>query len=82
MQGVPANNSSKDDAKVNDEQPSMSSEDNNQKWSSFPEKANLLCTPVLMAVQGVSRRERLNALGSGMESDQFKRGQVCVCMRM
>ena len=46
------------------------------QWTCFPEEVNLLCTPVLLAIQGVSRQERQMALGVGMESDEFKRGQV------
>ena len=37
--------------------------------------ANPLCTAVLLALQGVSRLERMAALGYGMESEEFKRGQ-------
>ena len=46
------------------------------KWTCFPEEVNPLCTPVLLAIQGVSRQERHIALGAGMESEEFKRGQV------
>jgi hypothetical protein len=35
-----------------------------------------LCTPVLLAIQGVSRRERLAAAGCGMGSEEFRAGQV------
>eukprot|EP00585_Thalassiosira_rotula_P001613 CAMPEP_0196152576 /NCGR_PEP_ID=MMETSP0910-20130528/35706_1 /TAXON_ID=49265 /ORGANISM="Thalassiosira rotula, Strain GSO102" /LENGTH=365 /DNA_ID=CAMNT_0041416195 /DNA_START=81 /DNA_END=1178 /DNA_ORIENTATION=+ len=45
-------------------------------WSSFPdEEANPLCTPTLLAIQGVSRRERKIALGCGIESEEFRGGQ-------
>ena len=46
------------------------------KWTFFPEEVNPLCTPVLLAIQGVSRQERQLALGVGMQSEEFKRGQV------
>jgi len=46
------------------------------QWTCFPEEVNPLCTPVLLAIQGVSRHERQMALGAGMESEEFKRGQV------
>lgn len=36
---------------------------------------NPLCTPVLLALQGVSRLERRAALGYGMESEEFTKGQ-------
>ena len=49
------------------------------KWTCFPEEVNPLCTPVLLAIQGVSRQERQMALGVGMESEEFKRGQVKIC---
>ena len=48
------------------------------QWTCFPEEVNSLCTPVLLAIQGVSRQERHTALGAGMESEEFKRGQVSV----
>lgn len=48
------------------------------KWESFPEDANPLCTAVLLAIQGVSRRERQIALGCGMESEEFRKGQVSI----
>ena len=48
-------------------------------WSSFPDETNLLCTPVLLAIQGVSRKERLIAMGAGMGSDEFQSGQVNSC---
>ena len=43
---------------------------------SFPDEANPTCTPALLAIQGVSRRERRVALDCGMESNQFQKGQV------
>ena len=46
------------------------------QWNCFPDEVNPLCTPVLLAIQGVSRQERQMALGVGMESEEFKRGQV------
>ena len=45
-------------------------------WTSFPDEANPLCTPALLAIQGVSRKERLTASGYGMESKEFRMGQV------
>lgn len=41
----------------------------------FPDEVNPLCTPTLLAIQGVSRRERQVALGCGMESEEFQKGQ-------
>ena len=35
-----------------------------------------LVTNCLLAIQGVSRLERLSAMGHGMDSDAFKNGQV------
>ena len=46
-----------------------------QIWESFPDDQNILCTAPLLAIQGVSRIERKAALSSGMESEEFKRGQ-------
>ena len=43
--------------------------------SNLPEKANPLCTSVILAIQGVSRKERSAASGKGMGSDDFKNGQ-------
>ena len=50
------------------------------QWISFPEEANPLCTPVLLALEGVSRKERQAALGCGMGSDEFQKGQVSIEM--
>jgi hypothetical protein len=36
---------------------------------------NPLNSPVLFAIQGVSRIERLSALGHGMDSESFRKGQ-------
>ncbi len=48
-----------------------------KSWSIFPDEANpMLCTPVLFAVQGVSRKERQIAMGCGMDSMEFQGGQV------
>ncbi|KAL7552307.1 hypothetical protein ACHAWF_015541 [Thalassiosira exigua] len=44
-------------------------------WSTFPDLMNPLCTPVMLAIQGVSRREREIAMGCGMESEEFRSGQ-------
>ena len=44
--------------------------------NAFPDEQNPLCTSTILAIQGVSRAERQNALGHGMESKEFKRGQV------
>ena len=43
--------------------------------SNLPDRANPLCSPVILAIQGVSRRERSAAAGQGMESEDFKNGQ-------
>ena len=43
--------------------------------SSLPDKANPLCSSVILAIQGVSRKERSAASGKGMDSDDFKNGQ-------
>jgi hypothetical protein len=42
----------------------------------FPDEVSPLCTSVLLAIQGVSRQERHAALGCGMESEEFQKGQV------
>ena len=42
--------------------------------SNLPDQANPLCSPVILAIQGVSRRERSAAAGQGMESEEFKNG--------
>ena len=44
-------------------------------WETFPDNQNILCTAPILAIQGVSRIERQSALSSGMESEEFKRGQ-------
>ena len=44
--------------------------------SIFPDEVSPLCTSILLAIQGVSRRERHAALGCGMESEEFQKGQV------
>jgi hypothetical protein len=36
---------------------------------------NPLCTSTLLAIQGVSRKERASAVGHGMNSDAFQKGQ-------
>ena len=36
---------------------------------------NPLSTPVLLALQGVSRKERMSALGHGLASNEFRQGQ-------
>lgn len=43
--------------------------------SSLPDYANPLCSSVILAIQGVSRKERSAAKGKGMDSDDFKNGQ-------
>ncbi|EJK70434.1 hypothetical protein THAOC_08209 [Thalassiosira oceanica] len=45
------------------------------KWETFPDSANPLCSPALMAIEGVSRIERAAALGCGMQSEEFRAGQ-------
>lgn len=45
-------------------------------WPAFPDEDNPLCTPTLLAIQGVSRNERQVASGCGMESKEFRDGQV------
>lgn len=45
-------------------------------WDSFPDEVNPLCTSTILAIQGVSRSERHTASGYGMESKEFKTGQV------
>jgi hypothetical protein len=39
--------------------------------SNFPDRNNPMCTSTILALQGVSRNERENALGHGMESAEF-----------
>ena len=46
-----------------------------EMWEAFPDNQNILCTAPILAIQGVSRIERQSALSSGMESEEFKRGQ-------
>ena len=41
----------------------------------IPDWIDPLCTSVLLAVQGVSRKERAAAVGYGMDSDAFQKGQ-------
>jgi len=41
----------------------------------FLDDINPLCTPVLLAIQGVSRLERSAAIGRGMDSEEFQKGQ-------
>mgnify|MGYP000450884819 CR=1 FL=1 len=43
--------------------------------SNLPDRANPLCSSVILAIQGVSRRERSAAAGQGINSDEFKNGQ-------
>lgn len=43
--------------------------------SNFPDRNNPMCTSAILAIQGVSRNERENAVGHGMESTEFQRGQ-------
>ena len=42
----------------------------------FPDEVSPLCTSILLAIQGVSRQERHAALGCGIESEEFQKGQV------
>jgi hypothetical protein len=42
---------------------------------SLPDALNPLCTSILLAIQGVSRRERTAAVGFGMGSETFQKGQ-------
>ena len=42
---------------------------------SLPDEENPLCSSVILAIQGVSRKERSAASGKGMNSDEFKNGQ-------
>ncbi|KAL3795027.1 hypothetical protein HJC23_006348 [Cyclotella cryptica] len=56
-------------------QPMSSDDIDTSRRSSFPDETNPLCTSTILAIQGVSRAERRNAMGHGMESDEFKRGQ-------
>jgi tRNA-specific adenosine deaminase 3 len=41
----------------------------------LPDAMNPLCTSVLLAIQGVSRKERAAAVGYGMDSETFQKGQ-------
>ena len=43
--------------------------------SAFPDEENPLCTPILLALQGISRKEREAAIGLGMNSPEFAGGQ-------
>lgn len=40
-----------------------------------PDAMNPLCTSILLAIQGVSRKERAAAVGYGMDSETFQKGQ-------
>jgi len=40
-----------------------------------PDFINPLCTSVLLTIQGVSRKERAAAVGHGMDSEAFQKGQ-------
>jgi len=53
-----------------------SKESESKQWPSFPDYTNPLCTSTLLAIQGVSRIERMNAIGHGIESAEFQKGQV------
>ena len=45
------------------------------KSPEFPDQENPLCTPILLALQGISRKERDLATGLGMNSPEFANGQ-------
>lgn len=47
-----------------------------QHSKGIPDLLNPLCTPILLAIQGVSRIERKAAMGHGMDSASFQNGQV------
>jgi hypothetical protein len=46
-----------------------------QSDSGVPDVRNPLCTSTLLAIQGVSRKERAAAVGHGMDSVAFQKGQ-------
>lgn len=46
-----------------------------QSDAGVPDVRNPLCTSTLLAIQGVSRKERAAAVGHGMDSDAFQKGQ-------
>ena len=43
--------------------------------SNSADRNNPMCTSAILAIQGVSRKERYNAIGHGMESKEFQKGQ-------
>ena len=49
--------------------------ENASNWVTFPDNDNPLCSPALLAIEGVSRIERTAALGCGMQSEEFRAGQ-------
>lgn len=56
---------------------SLDNQGNKSKNSTlFPDLANPLCTPFILAIQGVSRMERRVACRQGIESSAFQNGQV------
>ena len=60
------------------EERTLQAQQDKDHWSIFPDDINPLCTPTILAIQGISRIERQNALGHGMESKEFQRGQVSI----
>jgi predicted RNA-binding Zn-ribbon protein involved in translation (DUF1610 family) len=46
-----------------------------QSDAGVPDVRNPLCTSTLLAIQGVSRKERAAAVGHGMDSVAFQKGQ-------
>ena len=60
---------------INPESDSVMSRSQNEWLLQSQASNNPLCTPVLSAIQGVSRMERKAAMGHGMGSDDFRNGQ-------
>ncbi|KAL7430186.1 hypothetical protein ACHAXH_001555 [Discostella pseudostelligera] len=78
LQGMPENGNTISNTTDADPQKSTTPTTNHtaKSWSTFPDEANpMLCTPILLAIQGVSRKERNSALGCGIESMEFQAGQ-------
>uniref|UniRef100_A0A7S1FNW1 CMP/dCMP-type deaminase domain-containing protein n=1 Tax=Corethron hystrix TaxID=216773 RepID=A0A7S1FNW1_9STRA len=62
---------------ASNERSMMASSNFNKADSVFPDIINPLCTPIMLAIQGISRNERNNALKypDGMANDEFRKGQ-------
>ena len=66
----------KEDDSENDSTNHKENNDRGGEGFAFLDNMNPLCTPILLAIQGVSRKERKAATGYGMDSELFQTGQV------